>query len=163
MAAPKFSKNQRLQVLAKVSDLWTTAHTPTQIAQELGVSTRQVHNYIRQLKDEWIAHNQQAVADHRAKMMAESFAVKRQAWKGWWKSLTDAEKHRIGMNGENPVDITETIGQAGDPRFLQVIQKSLEFESDMVQATPPKKIAPTTPEGDALPIKIYTGIDLDKV
>lgn len=164
MSGPKFSNRQRLEVLAKVSDFWTKGYTAVQIAAEIGVSSRQVESYIRKLKDQWIARNEQAVADHRAELIAQSTRVKQEAWRGWEKSLTDAEKTKIGMSGDKPVDITETImGQAGDPRFLQVIQKSLEFESDMVQATPPKKIAPTTPEGDALPIKIYTGIDLDKV
>lgn len=51
-----------------------------------------------------------------------------EALQGWFESLNDAEKHRLieksGSKEEFTQNVTEKIGQSGDPRFLSLIIKS---------------------------------------
>lgn len=162
MAAKKFTEREREEIYVKVSELWKKNWTAKQMAVAVGVSERQVQLYVQKIRAEWQEQLKRNADEKMAHLLAQQGKVKQEAWEQWERSKQDGQKvlkllgkekkDGDGDGDESPglVVKTETWGQCGDPRYLEKIQKAIDYETELQGLFPPKRIAPTTPKGDAL-------------
>ncbi|MBX7220346.1 MAG: hypothetical protein K1Y36_10410 [Blastocatellia bacterium] len=171
MAAKKFTDKERAEVMPRVAKDWARGMTARELGEKYGVSERSIKNYIAAFRAEWKREIKLATETVMARKLAESQDIKAEAWAEWERSKQNAEKEVTKTEGTGEsetaqalVERTKTVaGQCGDPRYLSVIGNQLDYESNLLGLYPPKKIAPTTPEGDLLPVKVVVGIDHDKI
>lgn len=150
MAARKFTTREREKAKSKAARIWAKGATIAQIAEQVGVSHSQAEKYVATFRQQWRETKARDIEDRIAELLAENSEVKLEAWREWRRSKRNLKKTKSGTTDKGSFDSTETIDQCADPRYLQVIQKSIDFQADLYGVRPPKKIAPTTPEGNPL-------------
>jgi hypothetical protein len=97
-----------------------------QIAQAFEVAQSTISRDLDAIHAEWLA---QAVKDRGtwvAQLLAEIEEAKKQAWAAWSKSQENAEVLRAKVRGGLQESEKITRGQAGDPRFLDLVLKCVE-------------------------------------
>lgn len=114
-------------------------HQPA-IARALHVSQPQISQDLKVLRQAWLASALRDFDALKAEQLAKVDEVERAAWAGWARSQEDREitftQAREGgdlvIDGQrHPRSAQRTAnvrkeGQAGDPRFLQTIQKCID-------------------------------------
>lgn len=113
MAAPKFNKREREELVMDIARLRARGRRPGEIAREKGISVTQVYNYINKLDADYPAHRtEREVAAHREVVAEELRQIQDEALKAW-----DASKKRVEFDADlNRIEIEDP----GDPRFLGV-------------------------------------------
>jgi hypothetical protein len=81
---------------------------------------------------EWLAEAVKDRGEWVAKLLAKIDETERQAWAGWAKSQENAETLRARMRGDHKETEKVTKGQAGDPRFLDLVLKCVEARAVIV-------------------------------
>lgn len=134
---------QMLKRRVKVSEMYLRGTTLAMIGEQLGVSQATVNNDLEACREVWREKMSQAFSQKKAEELAKLDTVEEEAWNGWRKSIVDREvmitrkeaviapKKQSRKGGHRLVPIKETteksvFGQAGDPRFLEVISKVIE-------------------------------------
>jgi hypothetical protein len=145
----------RLKQQATVYRLRLQHLTEVEIGERLGISHQAVSRcilreqerlrYIRDLT------NQQRVEQETA----ELDLVKREAWRGWTRSLKDAVETTEDEGGKNNGAVTtKRKGQSGNPAHLAAIIRASERIAKLygLDAPPPSKDPESQPQGPAMEI-----------
>src|SRR6516162_9051891 len=119
----------------RVAELYLTGKFQSEIGQLLGVSQQQVSHDLKAVQQQWLASSIRDFDAIKAEQLAKLDAVERAAWQSWKVSLKPREiTVQEAVEGEHPSKKASLRkeGQAGDPRFLQVIQKCIEQRCDLL-------------------------------
>jgi hypothetical protein len=147
----------------KVAQRYVRGQAQWEIAQAFEVDPATISRDLKAIQAEWLA---QAVMDMdavKARELAKIDAVEVEAWKAWGKSQENAETLRARMRGagQGAASETEKIskGQAGNPRFLEVIQNCVKmrcaiFGIDLDAAPGPATVVTVV---NAIDIQVVTG------
>lgn len=101
--------------------------TFSQIARELGMTNSNAQRSFRRVREEWLQSRVNNYDLAVAEELARLDDVIAKANEGWERSLRDAEKRVTESDEKGGVsERIEKAGQAGDPRFLQVILSALQ-------------------------------------
>ena len=125
---PTQSTTKKLAILKRrqqVAELSLKGWTQSAIAEELSVSQPTISTDLKAIQQEWLESASQDVELARAKMWAELEMVKREACKAWERSQQPAETDVVSGQSENRQMRRTRKQQHGDPRFLEIIQKSM--------------------------------------
>lgn len=155
-SGPRFTKHQREAKIAECSELYLSGRPQIEIAEKLSVSQQQVSAYLKTLQERWQAQAAEAIDARRARELARIDRVERETWEAWEKSTADAlttvlRRKQTTVNfkwGESLIELpgedreyTETVrGQAGDPRFLQIVMQCVEMRLKIIGGFAPTKV-----------------------
>jgi predicted transcriptional regulator len=148
---------------AEVARLYCRGLPQAQIGRALGVTQQQVSLDLKAIRAEW---RRVMVAEFdriRSEQLGKIDACEAAAWEGWERSLRDAErtltrKTQDAAGGET-IEASRTVaGQAGDPRFLQVVDSCIDRRLRLIGGYAQGDAAPTPAE---LVVRVYgAGADL---
>ena len=136
----KHTKAQREARLARTAEFYAKGWPALRIAGELGVSERTVRYDLAELSKRWQEEMLQDTDKRKADILHELQAVKREAWKGWDRSLQPTKTRTSNMiksDDENArarprlAQIKEEDG-TGDPRFLTTIERVIGREIEIL-------------------------------
>lgn len=130
---------------SKIAHWWLEKVTQGEMAKRLGITQQMISKEIKKLRREWQENSLADVGQRIGERVASLEHVKREAWRGWHRSLRTAKRQTsrkkdrtagspapAGPPGSPPPpptpvassEIEATIvreDQTGDPRFLQVV------------------------------------------
>jgi hypothetical protein len=133
---PARTPEQKLRDRVVIADRYERGWPQWRIAEEVGRDPTTVSEDLRALRAEY----RKAAADKIGELIGRELAkldrLEREAWRGWRRSLRDAEKKyaRVTDGPKGPVkeSAKTTEGQAGDAKFLLVIQKCVAERAKIV-------------------------------
>jgi hypothetical protein len=115
---------------ADVARWYSTGRTLGWIANKQGLSLRQVKYDLKAIREEWrrdrVEYTQHAIDQELAKIDA----AEAQAWRGWRRSLRDAETKTTKTTADDETTVVK--GQSGDPRFLTVVLTCVERRAKLL-------------------------------
>lgn len=130
---------QREEQLALIAQYHKDGLSQSEIATRIGCSRPQIHYDMQTLFRRWREEQMDKIWDIRLSELAKLDLLENTAWDEWERSRLDAEKNvtknvevsAIDNDGQllklPAEEITRTVaGQAGDPRFLEIIRKCIE-------------------------------------
>jgi len=146
----KSSDLARARRRTQVIQLYLKGWPQTTIAEHLGIGQATVSRDINATHDEWVRSRIQDMDRLKAIELANNNELKREAWAGWERSQQPAESTKVTSDGTDKKAEKIVQNRDGDPRFLEVIHKCGIARRDMLGLDAPKRIAPTTPDGQPL-------------
>jgi hypothetical protein len=136
-----------LQRRMQVAELLLKGLTQAAIAQKLGVKQPTVCDDLIHIRKLWQESQIRDFDAERTLQVERLRQVSREAWAGYERSQQPAQMATVnGDNGSGKAKRT-VRHQYGDPRFLDIVLKSIEAERQLMGLDAPTKIAPTTPAG----------------
>ncbi len=124
------TKTEREEGLAKLSRLYLTGRTQTEIGKQLGISQGQVSKDLRTLQKRWQVASVAAIDEAKARELAKIDELERTYWRAWRRSCQDEEvrvaEKQTGADGEKGKTRKTTRGQAGSAAFLSGVQWCIE-------------------------------------
>jgi hypothetical protein len=131
--------------------------TQRQLAERFQCSQAQICHDLHAVQRHWRKMmGADRLDDLKADLIAELDMVKAEAKRGWRRSLRNAERKKakiVNADGEARKETEKTSeGRAGHQPFLETIRNCNADLRKMLGLDAPQKIAPTTPDGDALPL-----------
>jgi hypothetical protein len=150
MAKPKRTEAQREKDLAEIARLYLRGVTQAAIGAQLGLSRQQIGYDLQDLYARWREDASRDIDERKSAELQKLDRLEAVAWEGWERSCLDAEtthasrtKGRTGKAGEPLPDLekaTKTLkGQAGNPRFLEVIKGLIERRCRILGIDAPEK------------------------
>jgi len=145
VAEPKpLAKRKQLRVAERQARVWgfhLEGMTSAEIVKELrtaGINTtaRRVEDDIQERIEQWRRTAREQVETYIARELDRIDKIEREAWAGWRRSQEDAVSVR---SGGKDGDVETRIGQAGDARFLDQIQKCIQQRRDLLGMDAPKR------------------------
>jgi hypothetical protein len=113
-----------------VAARYVRGETQWEIARAFEVDQKTISNDLAAIRKEWLADAVRSVDEVKARELAKIDECEAQAWRAWTKSQENAEtlRARVRGKGEDARPETEKVtkGQAGDPRFLDLVLKCVE-------------------------------------
>lgn len=176
MAKPRRKPDQVIKDQAVVAEMYLKGRTMADIADELGASINMVNYDLREVRKRWRTSAVRDFDAHREEQLARLDLIEAAAWREWERSCDDYHKRveqgdelvepMVDDDGENveaPTKFvrTETGGQTGDPRYMNVILSTVERRCKLLGLDAPTKVAPTNPEGDK-PYQAMSEPELDQ-
>lgn len=115
-----------------------------EIASILNISYDTVRLDLNKVVARWKEANQETVQNTIMKSLATLDLVEHEAWKAWFRSCEDAEKHRVVKKLGDAIakkvcnlvvdqDILEITGQCGDPRMLALVIRSAQAKAKLLE------------------------------
>lgn len=170
MAAPKRSKAQREEDLARMAEMLAKGVTERDLAAEFQLSPSTVHRDVATIEERWRSHALQQADLHKGRILAGHDQVIKEAWSEFDRSKGDAEKmvevtemlkdqpakpDGDVLAAESPYPLvlevtrrTLTVeGQTGDPRYLTVIENALEAKAKLLGVNAPERHQVTGKDG----------------
>lgn len=127
---------------ARVAELLLQSKTYREIASTVGVrSTKTIHDDVTAIMVDWKAQQQHHVSEWMALELERVGRIEAQAWEAWARSQEDAETHTLENGKDGKRETFTTKGQAGDPRFLDVILKCVTRRCELLGLDAPKEIS----------------------
>lgn len=129
MPHPNNPEAEALAILERrkrVAARYIRGETQWEIARAFEVDQKTVSNDLKAIRAEWLASAVQDMDAIKARELARVDECEAQAWKAWTKSQENAEVLRARMRGQQSETEKVSKGQAGDPRFLDVVLKCVE-------------------------------------
>lgn len=136
----------------EVAKLYVRGYYQAEIADSLGVCRTLICKDLAAIQEEWAKENVQNLNAVKVRELEKLDQIEREAWRAWERSQKDEEttkKTNIELRSSDdagtvhvPADKTEHTlkGQAGDPRFLDQIQKVIERRCRLLGLDAPTKI-----------------------
>jgi hypothetical protein len=150
MPRPSAQKLAILQRRKQVAELFLQGCTQSVIAEKLGVKQPTVCDDLAHIRKAWEESQIRDYDAARTLQVERLRQVSREAWAGYERSQQPAQMATVdGANGSGKAKRT-VRHQYGDPRFLDLVLKSIEAERQLMGLDAPTKIAPTTPDGRPL-------------
>jgi hypothetical protein len=164
VAAVKRTKQQREIDLARVADLVARGKSQRAIAAELGLSQPIISRDWRECLQRLAASRDVDTALKRAAMLEQYSKVKEEAWAAWDRSKEDRQREtkeqagsmgaKGGKGASAPVKERFKVQSISEGRlpaneYLRTVLHCLDRECDLEALHPPKKVAPTTPDGES--------------
>jgi DNA-binding CsgD family transcriptional regulator len=141
-----------------VARMYLEGKTQREIAAALGVDQKTVCSDIKAIIELWKQESVALVDQRFAVKLRELDKIIRDAKDSYERSRENRVVERVEQEGTPPDKdgktsilkvrkYRESVGQAGDPRFLQTILEARREESKLLGHYKPTKVAPTDPEG----------------
>ena len=132
----------------QVADLYLRSWTQAAIARELAVSQATVSADLKAIRREW--------RDSQIRDFDEAVAIElrtighleREAWSGWERSQQPAESTKVIQDGGGKKAEKTVRQQQGDPRYLELVHRTIAGRRALLGLDAPTRIAPTSPDGD---------------
>lgn len=110
---------------------------------------------VQLLEARWRESSMADIAVAKAAELAKLDEIEREAWGAWHRSYgkrqaTSTERRTGGKAPGDKARVT-TEEVSGDPRFLAIVLDCQQRRAKMLGLDAPTLVAPTTPEGKALP------------
>lgn len=124
----------------KVAELYCEGLHQWEISAQVGVCQQQISRDLKAVRSEW---KESRVADFNEKVeeeLAKIDHIEREAWEGWKRSCKDAERSQIEVTDGKKTVKKSKQGQAGDPRFLEVVGKQIERRCKLLGLDAPTKV-----------------------
>ncbi len=123
MPRPPGEKFAILDRRKNVAARYLRGQTQWEIARAFEVDQATISYDLKAIREEWLAAAVLDMDAIKAKELARIDETERQAWAAWAKSQENAEtkRDRTASNGNTTERISK--GQAGDPRFLEIVLK----------------------------------------
>lgn len=118
-----------LQVLerrSRVAARYLRGETQWQIARAFEVDQATISRDLAAIRKEWRASAVRDMDEIKARELAKIDEAEAQAWRAWTKSQENAEVLRARVRGNTSETEKVSKGQAGDPRFLDLVLKCVE-------------------------------------
>jgi hypothetical protein len=116
----------------------------TTIAGELGIGLTTVHHDISCAREEWRTRAADAIDELKKRELSRIDQLETEAWKGWLRSIgkTKIIRTESGTGSQGPINKTsETVEKkAGDPRFLEQVNRCIESRRKILGLDAPNKI-----------------------
>jgi len=109
----------------RVARLYLIGRTQWQIAEEAGCSQSLVSRDLRAIREAWRKSATIDFDEARAKELAKLEEVEREAWDAWQRSKNDAVTYRIKQTNDGEEKTVTRVGQTGNVRFLDMVQKCI--------------------------------------
>ncbi len=138
---PPHSPSELLQVLERrknVAQRYLRGQTQWEIACAFEVDQATVSRDLTEIRKAWLASAVRDVNEIKAKELAKIDATEEQAWKAWAKSQENAEVLRAKMRDGSSETEKISKGQAGDPRFLDIVLKCVQRRCEILGVIDPK-------------------------
>ena len=137
MSVQTVSKVTATQRRPQVAEMYIAGKYQTDIARHFGVTPTTIHNDLKAIRRQWAKEYAETWNDVVIEQLAKIDKQEREAWQAWERSKLDAETKETftessgkTQDGKPIVGKTtlkkKSVGQAGDPRFLQSIQWCIE-------------------------------------
>lgn len=132
---------KRLVILERrknVAKRYLRGETQWEIARAFEVDQATISTDLKAIQQEWLA---QAVLDRgewTARELARIDEVERNAWTAWSRSQEDAQVLRAKMRGQQSETEKVSKGQAGDPRYLEIVLKCVAKRCELLGLDAPK-------------------------
>lgn len=118
-------------------------------------SLKAVHDDVQELEARWRQNALADISQVKAAELAKLDEMEREAWAGWHRSYGKKQTTMTerSTGGKSPGDKArvDTEEMAGDPRFMAIVLDCQQRRAKMLGMDAPTLVAPTTPEGKALP------------
>ncbi len=157
MASRKRTETEREADLAEVARLDRRGWSQREIAERMNVSQQQVCYDLKMLRRRYAAAQKPETAAAVEEKRQQFREVRKEAWDAWERSKENRErevKEKISgiLGGEasatQKLKAVRTIeGRLPENEYLRTILMTLREEAELDALYPPKKIAPTNPEG----------------
>jgi hypothetical protein len=132
-------KESRRQQIAAM--LMRGVTNQARIARELGCAPMTVISDLRVIRQQWRTETVAFFNTAKDEQLKKIDKIEENAWKGWEFSRRPASKIINKTDPDGLEDITEvTEGQAGDPRFLEIVRKCVEDRRKMLGLDEPDRI-----------------------
>jgi predicted transcriptional regulator len=123
-----------------VAEMYKAGKTQMEIAESLGVNQSNISRDIRHLVKGWWQSGLYDIHLARKIELDKLNALEEEYWKGWVRSCKDAETVTVRESPAGTENTTQTKGQAGDPRFLEGIQRCVEQRIKLLGLNEPENI-----------------------
>lgn len=134
----------------KVSELYLKGWAQSEIANELNVWQSTISTDVKQICKAWRESSIRDFDELRELELAKLNKVEREAWDGYERSKQPHQSATTdGQAGAQKARRT-VRHQNGDPKFLSVILDCDKARRELLGLDAPIKVAPTTPDGEAL-------------
>lgn len=151
---PKRTRFQIERDRQHIADWYLQGLTQAVIAERINADTEReytltqqtISNDIRRLQELWLKSSVRDFNEMKAQELAKIDRLEREYWRGWESSQKDAETLRQegskGGDGKPGVDkiIKTAKGQAGDPRFLQGVERCIERRCKILGIDAPTEV-----------------------
>lgn len=137
----------------KVARLYLLCHSLREIGRKIGVHHATVARDLVRIRKEW---SDARISDYN-RLVDETLqridTLESEAWQAWERSQRDRETLKTSEfeDGKTKTDKT-TEGQAGDPRFLAIIDKCIERRARILGVEKPDEIERA--QREIMPIRI---------
>lgn len=112
------------------------------IGRALGVTQQQISMDLKAVRAAWLASAIRDFDALKSEQLAKVDAVEVEAWAAWERSKQPREvtvtEQTEGQSASRKASVRRE-GQAGDPRFLERIQKCIEQRADLLGLNAPKR------------------------
>jgi DNA-binding transcriptional regulator LsrR (DeoR family) len=123
----------------KVSEMYLRGMFQTQIAEELGVNQATISRDLEALRKDWRTNSVDNF-DQRVQIeLAKTDQLELEYWKAWKRSLRNAETVIASIGPQGPTSTRKTVGQSGNPAFLEGVLKCIQKRCDLLGLDAPKK------------------------
>lgn len=135
MSGPKRTKAQREKDLAYIEPFYVKGWALRRIAAKISserdysLSAVQIMHDCHELIKRWQALQLKDIDKMKARELEKINKIESEAWRGWQRSLKN--KERV-TTGKRTGDEFMTEGQAGDPRFLQVVKQCIDKRCEIL-------------------------------
>jgi hypothetical protein len=123
-----------------VASLHLRGFTQVAIAEQVRVSRRTVLNDLEYCREIWVANMRRDLEHIRAEELGKLDAVEWEYWQAWRRSIgeiTEMTESTSAKNGDTTTTTTRT--QAGDPRYLQGIERCIAERCDILGLRAPER------------------------
>jgi hypothetical protein len=152
--------------VSKVAEMYLTGMSMIAIGRELKVSAVTVYRDLQTAHEQWRTKASENIEKLKQNELSHVDWVEMEATKAWYRSV-GLHKKTISKEGTSPGDnggaYEETVEHAeelaGDPRFLDVINKSIDQRCKIMGLIAPIKSTVSNPDGSPL----LTGIKVVEV
>lgn len=131
-----------------VAQRYVRGQTQWEIARAFEVDQATISRDLAAIQAEWLSQAVLDVGTVRARELARIDEVERQAWIAWLKSQENAETSKERTRGPDGTQtVTEKVskGQAGDPRYLEIVLKCVERRCKILGVDTSKPGTPDEP------------------
>ena len=144
MAKPKRTDKQRQSDLPRISELYLKGFTQEKIAAEFNITRQQIAYDLKDIKDQWKDSTLIDFNEAQNRELDRIDLLESEAWKGWNRSIgtvvkTTEKSGDSSMKGSYAETSTVAEEQAGDSRFLEIINKCIQRRCDILGLKAPIK------------------------
>lgn len=160
MARPATQTPEQLMARRqRVSELYLQCESMAEIGRQIGVTATTVYRDICWAREQWRARCADAVETHKQRELARIDHLEVEAWRAWKRSCRDAVsiRHETGSGtlghgelGQIDKTVETREGQAGDPRFLDIVGRCIESRRKILGLDAPARSSLENPDGSPL-------------
>lgn len=136
----------------RVAELYCQGAPQVEIAEQLETSQPTVSRDLRHIRQEWRNSRIRNFDKLQADELLKVDELEREAWAAFRRSVGDKEKKTENTGGENPGTKTVTWRDAGDSRFLSVVEDCIRRRCAILGLDAPEKVAHTDRDGNDIQI-----------